>query len=143
MKYDNKDLISLINELDQELRDNFEDLQDTYNQFNSLKPLSYIIIYYGNNLPIACGSFKKYSEEIVEIKRMYVTKAHRGKGIAKIILNELEKEAIKQGFKKTRLETGDKLKAAVSLYEKSAYRRIPNYDQYKGMKTSLCFEKSL
>ena len=74
---------------------------------------------------------------------MYVTKAHRGKGIAKIILNELEKEAIKQGFKKTRLETGDKLKAAVSLYEKSAYRRIPNYDQYKGMKTSLCFEKSL
>lgn len=143
MKYDNKDLISLINELDQELRDNFEDLQDTYDQFNSLKPLSYIIIYYENNLPIACGSFKKYSEEIVEIKRMYVTKAHRGKGIAKIILNELEKEAIKQGFKKTRLETGDKLKAAVSLYEKSAYRRIPNYDQYKGMKTSLCFEKSL
>ena len=141
--YDNKDLISLINELDQELRDNFEDLQDTYDQFNSLKPLSYIIIYYENEEAIACGSFKEYTNEIIEIKRMFVSKSNRGKGLSKLILNSLEDEARRRGFIKSRLETGDKLLTAISLYEKSGYNRIENYDQYIGMKTSFCFEKNL
>ena len=41
------------------------------------------------------------------------------------------------------LETGQKQPEAIALYTKSGYRIIPNYGQYVGVESSVCFEKKL
>jgi hypothetical protein len=41
------------------------------------------------------------------------------------------------------LETGKKQPEAIALYQKSAYRKIPNYGQYADVENSVCFEKKL
>lgn len=74
---------------------------------------------------------------------MFVKPEARGKGIATIILNELEKWAAEQGFINAVLETGVKNPEAVAMYQKQGYTVIDNYGPYVGMPTSICFSKSL
>jgi GNAT superfamily N-acetyltransferase len=59
------------------------------------------------------------------------------------VLAELETWAAELGCSKCVLETGGKQPEAIRLYEKSGYKRIPNYGQYVGVENSICFEKSL
>ena len=79
----------------------------------------------------------------MEVKRMYVPLEKRGKGIASIVLQELEKWAKELGYQKCILETGIKQPEAISLYKKNNYAIIPNYGQYAGVKDSVCFEKKI
>ena len=74
---------------------------------------------------------------------MFVPREFRGKGIAKLILSELENWAKELGYQKTILETGKDMEDVVGLYQKSDYQIIPNYDPYKGVETSICFQKIL
>jgi putative acetyltransferase len=80
---------------------------------------------------------------ILAVKRMYVAVEHRGKGIASIILAELEKWAAELGNTKCVLETGIKQPEAIALYKKSGYIIILSYGQYKNVANSVCFEKTL
>ena len=74
---------------------------------------------------------------------MFVHLDYRGKGISKTVLNELEKWAQDNGFKKAILETGTKQFEAIGLYQKSGYKKIDNYGQYAGIETSVCMLKEL
>lgn len=74
---------------------------------------------------------------------MFVPENKRSKGIASIVLKELETWASELGFPKCVLETGYKQPEAIRLYEKNGYVKIPNYGQYIGMENSVCFEKNL
>jgi len=77
----------------------------------------------------------------MEIKRMYVSVNFRVKEIASIILRELEKWTAELNYDKCVLQTGNKQSEAIALYNKSGYRIISNYRQYKNVANSICFEK--
>ena len=140
---DNKDFQELVRLLDEDLmiRDGAE--HSFYAQFNKLDLIKHVVLAYENDESIGCGAFKKYTDETVEIKRMFVRLEHRGKGIAVEILKELENWAIENGFKFAILETGFKQPEAIRLYEKSGYKVIPNYGQYAGVENSVCMKKTL
>ena len=74
---------------------------------------------------------------------MYVDKTYRGKGLSKMVLNELEKWAVENGFEYALLETSIHFNVAQTLYKKSGYAIIPNYDQYAGLEESVCMKKKL
>jgi len=107
------------------------------------KKMIKFIVAYENKNPVACGALKHYDSETVEIKRMFVIKSFRRRGISKLILSELEKQSKYSGFKKIILETGIMQPAAISLYQKNNYRQINCYDGYANNSDSICFEKSL
>jgi GNAT superfamily N-acetyltransferase len=79
----------------------------------------------------------------MEVKRMFTSDSHRGKGFATQVLKELEGWALELGFSRCILETGRRLPDAVRLYENRGYRLIPNYGQYVAMENSICFEKKI
>jgi putative acetyltransferase len=114
-----------------------------YSQFNKIEHINYVIIVYENSKAIACGAIKKYDENTMEIKRMFTLTEKRGKGMAGMILSELQLWAREMDYKKCILETGIRQKEAVSLYNKTGFILIPNYGQYQGIETSICFEKIL
>jgi putative acetyltransferase len=138
-----KDFIDLTTQLDADLHKRYGATQLNYTQFNVIESLDTVIISYLDDIPVGCGCFKRYDEDCVEIKRMFVKPENRGLGISKKILNELEKWAFQIGFSKAILETGLNQPEAIGLYEKSGYLRIANYDQYIGMSNSICFGKDL
>jgi putative acetyltransferase len=139
----NEDFIQLVNKLDNELWNELNEDQSIYDQYNKVPNIQTAIIIYDNENPVAIGCYKAYNNNTVEIKRMYVDKAYRGKGISKMVLDELEKWAIENGFQQAILETSIHFNVAQSLYSKSGYVIIPNYDQYEDLEESICMKKKL
>jgi len=74
---------------------------------------------------------------------MYTLPDSRGKGVASLILAELERWAAELSYGKCVLETGKRQPEAIGLYKKRGYQLIPNYGQYTGVENSVCFEKVL
>lgn len=133
----------LIMLLDNELWNEMMEDQSTYDQYNKVPDINTVVLVYHEDLPIACGCFKNYNSNTVEIKRMFTRPAYRGKGVAALLLAELEKWAIELHFEFAILETGKKLFSARKLYENAGYHVTENYDQYIGMEESVCMRKKL
>ena len=114
-----------------------------YADLNQTAVLNEVLIAFENNAPVGCGAFRTYSENTVEIKRMYVPELYRNKGIASKILAELEAWAKELGNTKCILETGIMQVEAIGLYPKNGYEKIENYGNYKGVANSICFGKTI
>ena len=140
---ENPDFLDLVRLLDEGLKITDGEDFSFYNQFNKLDLIKNVIIVYEYKKPVGCGAFKEHNKTTVEMKRMYVLPEERGKGIAGAILNRLEDWAREAGYHRAVLETGINQIEALGLYKKSGYEIISNYGQYEGLKTSVCFGKSL
>jgi putative acetyltransferase len=64
----------------------------------------------------AYGLYPVY-EQTCELRKMYLHKAHRGKGLGKFLLEDALSKARQLGFEKVILETASVLKEAIALYK--------------------------
>lgn len=140
---ENSDFQKLVELLDQYLAIQDGSEHAFYDQFNKINTIKYAIVVYENEVAVGCGAIKNFSEKTVEVKRMFVLPGRRGKGIASLLLKELESWAKQLGYERCVLETGKRQPEAIALYQKNGYRIISNYGQYIGMENSLCFQKNL
>lgn len=90
---------------------------------------------------IACGAIQRISDDVAEIKRMWVDPTWRGYGLAGRMLRHLEELAATEGYTVIRLDTNPTLETAIAMYRRAGYRDIERYNDnpYAG----LWFEKSL
>ena len=139
----NEDFRKLIDLLDKELRENYQEEFDFYTQYNKVDKIKNVIVVCHNDDPIGCGAIKKYDSTTMEVKRMYTLPDYRGKGVASNVLNELELWTTELQYENCILETGTEQHAAMAMYQKRGYKIITNYGQYKGVPTSICFLKTL
>lgn len=91
--------------------------------------------------PAGLGGVRHLDTEAAEVKSMYVSPAFRGHGLARKILEELERIAREHGCHRLRLDTSDYLSAAIALYSGAGFREVPPYNQ--NPKASLWFERQL
>lgn len=140
---ENEDFCKLVLELENHLTNADEEAHAECIPYNILESIQLVIVTYNDKIAVGCGAIRKFDQDTVEIKRMFVSENAREKGIGTKILTELETWAKELVYKKSILETGYMLPEAVSLYKKSGYVQIPNYGQYKEMQKSVCFAKDL
>ena len=140
---ENQDFINLVSELDNLLKVKDGDEHEFYSQYNKVDSINHVLLAYENDVVVACGAFKEFTEECVEIKRMFVLPNSRGKGFATKVLLGLEAWASELLFSHAVLETGKNLPDAISLYTKYGYQKIANYGQYKNVSNSVCFNKKI
>jgi putative acetyltransferase len=69
------------------------------------------------------GTFALYamSDQVAEIRKMYLHPTLRGQGIGKQLLNFIEEQAKEIGFARLELETATAMQAARALYEKNGF----------------------
>ena len=79
-------------------------------------------------LAVCCGGLKRLTDEICEIKRMYVVPQARGRGIAGLLLEALEDAAVRLGYSVARLDTGPKQPHAQRLYERAGYVAVADFN---------------
>jgi putative acetyltransferase len=139
----NLDFRKLVKLLDAELAITDGDEHAFYNQFNRIDGIKYVVLAYIGEIPVGCGAIKEFDSKTMEVKRMYVVKPKRGKGIASGILQSLEVWVKEMSFSRCVLETGVRQPDAIALYKKNGYSLTENYGQYIGVLNSYCFEKSL
>ena len=97
----------------------------------------------GRALGIAALVIDQVAPSRAELKRMFVHEDARGQGLARRLLAEIEAAAVEAGVAELRLETGPLQHAAIALYERSGYDRIPNFGGYVGDPYSVCYAKPL
>lgn len=140
---DDPDFRMLIAELDSELWVELEEDQATYDPFNKVEHIDTVIVLYFHDEPVACGCYKEVNQMTIEIKRMFVRKAHRGKGLAKEVLGQLERWALERNYRLSVLETSIHFQTARQLYSGYGYHIIENYGPYAGLEDSICMKKEL
>jgi putative acetyltransferase len=92
---------------------------------------------------LGCGAFVIADGKHAEMKRVFVDPAVRGKGIARLIMEALEREAAKLGIDLMQLETGIKQPEAIALYRKFGYVERGPFGSYRPDPLSLFMEKRL
>lgn len=140
---DDPDFIQLVRLLDADLAERDGKDHSFYAQFNSISAIKHVVVAYDTSIPVSCGAIKEQSTDAMEVKRMFTQPGYRGKGIASLVLKELERWAAEMKYDKCLLETGKRQPEAIALYQKNGYQLIPNYGQYTGVENSVCFEKKL
>ncbi|MEW6055025.1 MAG: GNAT family N-acetyltransferase [Bdellovibrionota bacterium] len=64
------------------------------------------------------------SDQTCELRKMYLSDKHRGKGLGKTLLTRAIEKARDLGFAKIQLETASALKEAIELYKKFGFKPI-------------------
>jgi putative acetyltransferase len=92
---------------------------------------------------LGCGAFVLSQAGQAEMKRVFVAPAARGKGVARALMEALEREAAKLGVTLMQLETGIKQPEAIALYRKFGYAERGPFGSYEPDPLSLFMEKRL
>ena len=106
-------------------------------------PRSAFLVARRDNIAIGCGALVPMDDYHVEVKRMYVRPTERGRGVAMMILEELERLAREFDYDAMRLETGVNQPESIALYGKGGFYRIPNFAPFVGDASAVCFEKRI
>ena len=74
-----------------------------------------------------CVALRKVENGICEMKRLYLRPQYRARGVGRLLAERILSEATALGYSVMRLDTLDKLKAAMGLYEAMGFRRREPY----------------
>lgn len=97
--------------------------------------------------PVTGGAFRDYGTvdgvRTAELKRIWTSSLYRRRGLAKLLLDHLEREIIARGYGRVYLTTGDRQPEAERLYETCGYTRLPGPLPGEGEVYPVAFAKDL
>ena len=151
--YDHSDAQLLIAEVQQEYVRRYGGPDDSPvdpRQFSA--PDGTFAVGYLDSEPVAMGGWRRHGDDhpetawaqpVVEVKRMYVADAARGRGFARAMLAHLEESARRAGARWLLLETGQRQPEAVQLYRSCGYQPVPPFGHYADAELSIHLGKKL
>ncbi len=92
---------------------------------------------------VAGGAFKRFDENTAELKRIWTHSRHRRRGLARRVVEELEKEARTFGYQRIYLTTGPQQPEAKALYLATGYTPLFDVDADPLTIGALAFDKQL
>lgn len=79
---------------------------------------------------VAGGAWRRLSETVCEMKRLFVSNRARGLGLGRRLAEALVGSAREAGFAAMRLDTADRLTEAIAMYESMGFERMAPYRDY-------------
>jgi len=74
-----------------------------------------------------CVALRKLEDDVCEMKRLFVRSQFKGQGIGRSLAQAIIREGANLGYKTMRLDTLDRLKEAMRLYDTLGFKRINPY----------------
>ncbi|SEA77832.1 GNAT family N-acetyltransferase [Rubrimonas cliftonensis] len=100
------------------------------------------VVAWLDGAPAGCGGVAPL-EGYGELKRIFTTRAARGRGVGRAVVTALEAEALSLGLPLARLETGHLSPEAISLYTALGYALRGPFGDYAENGSSVFMEKRL
>ncbi|MFH0177163.1 GNAT family N-acetyltransferase [Streptomyces cacaoi] len=151
--FDHPDAVKLNDEVQAEYHERYGDGGDA----TVLEPSDfqrprgvYLIAYDELDRPVATGGWRSQDDDgkghedgDAELKRMFVIREMRGRGLARRMLTALEEDAREAGRVRMVLETGTEQPEAIALYTSSGYTPCTKFGYYREFENSRCYAKPL
>lgn len=144
LRWDDPDAVTLRTAMTAEMRQRYADrpadpihLPDA----QAVAPTSVAwtgVAYTVDAVPVGHAALRWHGTDL-ELKRMYVLPAHRGRGVAQALLDAIRETAGRLGAARIVLQTGDRQPDAIRRYEGAGYRPIPVFAPYDVLPYSRCF----
>ncbi|TLS44500.1 bifunctional helix-turn-helix transcriptional regulator/GNAT family N-acetyltransferase [Streptomyces montanus] len=99
------------------------------------------LVAYEEARPVGCGALRRLEAGVGEIRHVWVHPDARRLGLARRLLDELERQATERGYEIVRLDTHASLTEAQAMYRACGYAEIPRYDA--NVYAAYWFEKRL
>lgn len=147
VRYDHPDAVRLTERVQQEYVQRYGDPDDTpMSAADFDPPAGVFLIVHLDGEPVATGAWRAkdaspegHRDGDAEIKRMYVVPEARRRGLARLVLAELEKSAAAAGRARMVLETGTLQPEAITLYLSCGYTPVTKFGLYRDDPMSRCY----
>lgn len=91
-------------------------------------PVGALFIAFYNAMPVGCIALQPLQEaHTCEMKRLYVVPDYRKIGVADALVKALLQEAQSLGYTSMKLDTLERLQAAIQLYQKFGFETVTAY----------------
>lgn len=87
-----------------------------------------VLVAHENGQAVACGSLRRFDANTLEVKRMFVDRRARSRGLGREMLAALEDVARARGCRRVVLDTASTLVEAAALYLSAGYVEIARYN---------------
>ncbi len=106
------------------------------------------VLALSGNTPVGHAGLRPYgsdaeNRDVLEIKKVFVSESHRGRGISRALMIELQTVARELGSTTLILQTGSLQDAAIGLYESLGYSLTAPYPPFESMPNALCYAKDM
>jgi GNAT superfamily N-acetyltransferase len=102
-----------------------------------------LLVIQENGGSVAGGAFRRYNADTAEVKRIWTHSLHRRRGLARLVLAELEALAALRGYRRVHLTTGPRQPEAKHLYLTTGYEAQFDLARDPELIGSLAFSKDL
>jgi putative acetyltransferase len=103
---------------------------------------AFLVVWWGGQ-PAGCGALRSLGDGVGELKRMYVCRDFRGRGLGRRLVTALEVEARALGLRRIVLETGPRQAVALRLYATAGFLPIAPFGEYVDCPLSVCMARDL
>jgi len=79
---------------------------------------------------VGAGAYRRLSDEVCEMKRLFVPARYQGAGTGRRLCNALLRTAKIDGFRVMRLDTGHLFAEAIKLYQSVGFHSCAAYNDY-------------
>jgi GNAT superfamily N-acetyltransferase len=106
-------------------------------------PAGLFLVAEVDGVPAGCGAWRAHADGVVEVKRVYVEPGFRRRGLAQVVMAELERSAAAAGHGAVVLNSGDRQPEALALYAALGYTRVAGYGIYADAPGAVFLGKEL
>ncbi len=107
----------------------FQNIADELENFSNeyAPPKGAFLFAEEDGVHVGCIGLRQFSEQTGEIKRLYVRPSARGRGVGKLLTNNIVAVAKQRGYTRLLLDTLPSMQEAQSLYVSLGFRPIEPY----------------
>ena len=105
-------------------------------------PAGRLLVAEADGVLVGCVALRPQAPGVCELKRLYVTPTHRGRGLGRRLLEALLAEAVAAGYREAVFDTLASMTEALALYRSLGFAETEPYNEHP-VPGTLWFRKAL